>query len=170
MTEPSGGPAPTPPSPGVPGPRVVAGLALVLLAVGGLYALGLALAPDVPPQGTARSILERLHRSQEAFSDRDLDGDGLKDVARSLGELQAAGLIDRDLARGRVRGYLFALSPSTTEPATRWCATATPVDAAVPGHERWLMINHAGAVFYTTAGPLEPDPASCEPPPGALRW
>jgi hypothetical protein len=84
--------------------------------------------------------LRAIAAAQTKFRQMDYDGDRCLDYARSLGELRAAGLIDKEVGRD----YWFGLSGSTFE----WLATATPVRPG--GEDRNFLICYRGVVHFAT--------------------
>ncbi|HZU97160.1 MAG TPA: Hint domain-containing protein [Planctomycetota bacterium] len=85
----------------------------------------------------------------------------------SLAELSSAKLIDGVLGSGTKQGYVFAVEPSSTEPALSWFATARPVLPGTTG-DRYFVTNERGVIFYTTAAPFAVDPSICAIPSHAV--
>jgi hypothetical protein len=76
----------------------------------------------------ARHALKTLVHAQARFQEEDLDRDGARDFAVSLGELASVGAIDPELASGRLRGYTVDLCASPLYPERCWMAIARPDD------------------------------------------
>lgn len=97
----------------------------------------------------AIEALEQIVAAQPLLR-RDADGDGLVEFG-TLADLHAAGLLDAGLAGGRAHGYVFDVRPSTTRPAYRWLAIATPETPGETG-DRTYVVNQEGLV-HALGGP-----------------
>lgn len=113
----------------------------------------------------AIGALKTIGTAQALFRESDKEADGNLDYG-TLAELSSAGttgLIDRILGSGTKGGYLFEATYGATTSEFIWIATARP---AFSGCGRFLVANHEGVTYYTTAGPFQLNSVDCSIPPG----
>lgn len=142
-----------------------------LMVVLALLSIGVAIA--LPNAGShchgygneARAIrsLKQINAAQAAFRERRLAGGRYGD----LRELAEAGLVEAQLGKGVLNGYVFEAGPSPGAPGFLWFATARPVAPRTTG-DRYFAVNHAGVIFYTCAAPIAVPRATCVVPRGPL--
>ncbi len=98
-------------------------------------------------------VLGALCQAQERFRLRDLDGDGVRDYAASLAELEAVGIITAELAGGVVRGYRYDLGPA---PQGGWRIAATPDVAAATSQSLSYWADASQVVRAAVGQPAPP--------------
>lgn len=101
------------------------------------------------PDRTLRALAE----AQERFKLQDLDGDGVRDYAAELRELEQAGQITRTLAEGAVLGYRYAVQLE----ADGYVITATPDPAVVGTAALHYRIDRFHVVRAAAGAPAGPD-------------
>ncbi len=140
---------------------------LAMVPVSGIDPVTGARTPPAPGQASAEravAALEEIAAAQSVLR-KDTDGDGVVEYG-TLADLQAAGLLEGDLARGRLDGYVLEVRPSPTRPEFAWIATATPEPGSPPGAPTFV-VNHEGLV-HALRGPLALDDG-CAIPTSATR-
>lgn len=148
--------------PAPPRGRSCLDVGFVALAVLALLSLVAAVAAPRYLAGRAHQRERRAYRTlqdigeaQSLFREGDGDRDGALDHG-TLPELVAAGLVDPDLADGRMDGYryeVFLHEPTVLrgDASLRdylWMATATPEKTLVGPGERTFATNQSGVVYY----------------------
>jgi hypothetical protein len=126
------------------------------------------LAVEGDPERAVVGAMKTIVTSEMIFREGDKDGNGYLDYG-SLAQLGQTQLVDEVLGSGTKYGYLFEAHVSPTTSEFLWFATATPIE---PGH-RTFFVNHGydkGTGVLWAWGPIEPDRATCEPPPGLEKW
>jgi type II secretory pathway pseudopilin PulG len=106
-------------------------------------------------ESRARHLLRDISSAQTIFRECDKDRDGELDYG-TLDELAAYGLVDPDLADGRVDGYRFDVflhDPGVKRNDAElrdylWMVTATPEKAFAGPGTRTFAMNQAGVVYY----------------------
>lgn len=146
--------------------RVLAVLAVLVVCGAAVLVPNLLEARRHGNEAFAVGALKTISEAQMLFREADLEQDGELDYG-SLKELGEVGLIDDDLASGRLGGYIFEAFASTTVPEFLWYATARPSEPGVTG-DRFFGTTHQGVTYMTTKGPLEIDPETCESPTGPV--
>jgi hypothetical protein len=130
---------------------LVAGLLVVvlcLLALSTLKGIGqkaIDAGLYVYPDRTLRALAE----AQERFRLNDLDGDGQRDYAAALAELETAGQITRTLCEERVHGYRYVVELEVQG----FSITATPDVAAVGSEALFYRIDKNQVVRASVGGP-----------------
>lgn len=106
--------------------------------------------------------LRTIATCEAIFREGDKDGDKVPDYG-TLSELNDTRIVDRELGSGSRQGYVFQAAASHVTPELLWFGVANPAPARVTG-DRSFATNHAGVIWYTTAGPLSLDTSSCSLP------
>jgi type IV pilus assembly protein PilA len=114
----------------------------------------------------AIGALRTINVSESIFREADRDGNGVADYG-TLTQLKTAQLVDSVLGSGTKQGYFFAADRSSTTSQFLWFATANPMIPSLTG-DRYFETNHAGVVFYTTAGRLALNTTTCTKSAGTL--
>jgi hypothetical protein len=115
------------------------------------WAGGLLVHNKMGPESSAIGSLKTLNTAQTLFREGDKDNDGTLDYG-TLMELSDATLIDGVLGSGTKYLYRFEAGPSPLTSEFLWFAVANPVDPEDEWTDRYFCTNHAGVIYYTTAG------------------
>jgi type IV pilus assembly protein PilA len=113
-------------------------------------------------EANAVGALKTIITAQVVFHQKDAEQDSNLDYGM-LSELNSTKLIDPVVGGGTKAGYIFESTYSFTTSEWLFFAVANPVLATQSG-DRYFACNHAGNIFYTSAGTLLLDTLTCSLP------